>query len=614
MDSDVSKLNPPAFLYRFGAIARFAIIGGLGAFACASAFGASPVPPPKPDGLMFEDIDKPSPASEWQPLCQQDATLYRQIFDLQRDGHWSDANRLIRQVNNNLLLGHVRFQRLMHPTKYRASYNELKRWLDRYSDHPGAYRVYSLAHKRQPDGAEELRLPVHGKEHLRQFLGERIKVSPSLAATDHELAAPILKLISSGQLTEATLAIKTSPLGAGPSDRLQAKVAFGYLLRNDPASALRIAKQAAERSRRHSSLPDWVAGLASFQLGQFKSAAGFFAHHARSPHASEWNKAAGAFWSARALTAFGDTDQAKRWLQVAGQYRFTFYGQLAQAKLGIHRTGEWQPISPGAQDLQYIIQLKGGVRALALEQIGEIRRADEELLQHLGDAGSKLTTAITRVSGYLGLPQAAVRGAFRMSAGFNMSPPPAALYPQPEWRPDEGRTADEALIWAFVRQESVFNPRATSSAGARGLMQLMPSTANYIAREKRFNGKSRDFLYEPPMNLELGQRYLRYLMRKGHVGHDLFRLLTAYNAGVGNLKRWGKSGRLSKDPLMFIETLPLLETRLFVERVMANFWAYRQRLGQPTPSLDHLVNGRWPQYVPIDGFGIEAAGERYIVY
>ena len=101
-------------------------------------------------------------------------------------------------------------------------------------------------------------------------------------------------------------------------------------------------------------------------------------------------------------------------------------------------------------------------------------------------------------------------------------------------------------------------------------MQLMPRTANYIAGEKRFSGKSRDFLYEPSMNLALGQRYLRYLMRKGHVGQDLFRLLAAYNAGVGNLKRWDKRGSLSKDPLMFIETLPILETRLFVERVMAN--------------------------------------------
>lgn len=598
------------FLNQIGRTARQAMIGGLIAAGCMQAVNASPIPPPKPENHQSSGAATVAVDAAWRPLSGHDEALYRQIFELQRSGRWSDANRLVRRLDSKLLLGHVGFQRLMHPTKYRASYDELQNWLARYADHPGAYRVYALAHRRQPDDAAGLKLPVHGKEHLRQFLGEKSKISPSAAATNRELAAPILKQISKGQLTDAEEAIKASSLGAGPSDRLRAKVAFAYLLRKDAKSALKIAARAAKRSRASTSLPDWVAGLAAFQLGQYADAAAYFGHHARSPHASDWNKSAGAYWAARALTIIGEPAGAKKWHQIAAQYRFTFYGQLAQAKLGLTRPEEWQPVPPKAGDLNRTMGLQGGLRALALAQVGEVRRADEELLQYLGDAGSSLTGTITRVAGYLGLPQSAVRGAFRLSAGFSVSPPASALYPQPEWQPDEGRTIDQALIWAFVRQESVFNPRATSSAGARGLMQLMPSTANYIAGEKLFNGKSRDFLYEPPMNLALGQRYLRYLMRKGHVGQDLFRLLAAYNAGVGNLKRWEKSGRLSSDPLMFIETLPLLETRLYVERVMANLWAYRQRLNQPTPSLDQLVKGRWPQYVAIDGSGVELAGDR----
>lgn len=597
----------PAFLTSLYGLTRHLFLGGAFACACTAAM-AGPIPPAKPAGFAEASIARSAAArTVAQPLSTADADRYRRIFRYQRDGRWADADRLIRQLDSNLLLGHVRFQRLMHPTRYRASYDELEHWLARYADHPGAYRIFALAMKRQPEGAESPKLPVHGKEHLRQFLGERQNISPSAAATERSLAAPIRKLVSKGKLSEAEAAIKVSPLGVGPSDRLRAKVAFGYILRGDPKSALRLASWAANRSRSQTSLPDWVAGLAAFQLGQFEAAAFYFGKHSASPHAGEWNVAAGAYWAARSWAELGKHNEAKRWLYVGAQYRFTFYGQVARAKLGLTKSGRWLSVRASDAELRSIKALAGGKRAMALVQAGEIRRADEELLQYLGDAGSKQTRKIVNVAAELGLPQTAVRGSFRLSTGFNQQPPESALYPQPEWQPSEGMTVDAALIWAFVRQESLFNPRATSSAGARGLMQLMPRTANYIAGEKRFSGSSRDYLYEPPMNLALGQRYLRYLMRKGHVGQDLFRLMTAYNAGVGNLKRWEKSGRLSRDPLMFIETLPLLETRLFVERVMANLWAYRQRMGQPTPSLDHLVNGRWPQYVAIDTSGVELA-------
>lgn len=598
------------FLARLSAFARRALIGVLGVLVCSLSVSAGPLPQPKPKHMPAVSASTGSVARSWRPLSATDEALYRRIFAAQRQGQWTTANQLIRRLDNPILLGHVRFQRLMHPTEYRASYDELRDWMGRYADHPGAYRVYALAHQRQPAGASGLKLPVHGQEHLRHFLGERSGGAISEASANRALATPILKLISQGNLAEAERAIWASPLGAGPSDRLRAKVAFSRLINKDAAGALKLAKWAANRSRSQTSVPDWVAGLAAYQLNRFGEAARHFALHAESRHAGEWSAAAGAYWAGRSLKNLGQVRDAAKWWRIAAQYRFTFYGQLAGAKLG-YRNPEMSRSDPAtSSDRARIQSLKGGRRALALVQVDEIRRADEELLQYLGDAGPELTGALTRVAGYLGLPQTAVRGAFRLSAGFRKQAPPSALYPQPDWRPSEGLTVDEALIWAFVRQESMFNPRATSSAGARGLMQLMPATANYMAGEKRFDGSTRDYLYEPPMNLALGQRYLRYLMRKGHVGQDLFRLLVAYNAGIGNLQKWDRRGQLSEDPLMFIETLPWLETRLFVERVMANFWIYRQRLDQPTPSLSHLVNDRWPKYVALDGSGVELAGER----
>src|SRR5690606_25207574 len=80
----------------------------------------------------------------------------------------------------------------------------------------------------------------------------------------------------------------------------------------------------------------------------------------------------------------------------------------------------------------------------------------------------------------------------------------------------------------------------------------------------------------------------------------LFKIAIAYNAGIGNLRKWEKSVRFDEDPLLFIESIPMRETRIYVERVLANFWIYRERLSQPTPALDAVVAGEWPIYVPFD--------------
>jgi soluble lytic murein transglycosylase-like protein len=156
------------------------------------------------------------------------------------------------------------------------------------------------------------------------------------------------------------------------------------------------------------------------------------------------------------------------------------------------------------------------------------------------------------------------------------------------------------LIFAFMRQESSFDPLAKSPDGARGLMQLMPRTAAALDRNREFKGRQRAELYDPTLNMSLGQRYLSQLLRSKRVGNDVLRLAAAYNAGPGNLGRWERRMDYGHDPLMFIETLPTLETRLFVERVLTNLWIYRQRFGQATPTLHALASGRWPAYRALD--------------
>jgi soluble lytic murein transglycosylase-like protein len=169
------------------------------------------------------------------------------------------------------------------------------------------------------------------------------------------------------------------------------------------------------------------------------------------------------------------------------------------------------------------------------------------------------------------------------------------LFPVPRWKPRDGFIVDRALIYAFVRQESGFNTRARSHAGARGLMQLMPGTASFVSRST-FKGKKRDNLYDPELNLSLGQRYLIHLLEHDSVQGDLLLLAAAYNGGPGNLGRLQDRSAQPYDPLLFVESIPVRETRLFVGRVLSNLWIYQQRLGQPTPSLEALAAGERPIY------------------
>ena len=170
----------------------------------------------------------------------------------------------------------------------------------------------------------------------------------------------------------------------------------------------------------------------------------------------------------------------------------------------------------------------------------------------------------------------------------------------PRWVPGDGFKIDRALVYAVMRQESAFNTRAKSHAGARGLMQLMPSTAGYMA-QKRFRGWRRNKLYDPSLNLRLGQKYLRYLLQHETVKGNVLFMAAAYNGGPGNLAKWQrKIFKRTQDTLMFIESIPSRETRDFVERVLSNFWIYRDRFGQNSPTLDAIAQGQIPVYTSID--------------
>ena len=158
---------------------------------------------------------------------------------------------------------------------------------------------------------------------------------------------------------------------------------------------------------------------------------------------------------------------------------------------------------------------------------------------------------------------------------------PTYLYfPTPVWSPRGGYTINKELLYAFMHQESTFNTSAKSSRGAIGLMQIMPATANFISTNKLVTRNNPNILKIPEINLEVGQEYIKYLMKLDIIQNNLIYLAAAYNGGPGNLRKWLDNTNYLYDPLLFMESIPSRETRWFIEKVLTKYWIYNNKLGK----------------------------------
>ena len=361
----------------------------------------------------------------------------------------------------------------------------------------------------------------------------------------------------------------------------------------DPSKNIHLVSWGSNTTRNASGLtPDqaWTAGLSAWRLGDYAAAATYFEAVAESERASPWTAAAGAFWAGRSYLFGRRPDQVSPWLGIAADHPDTFYGLLARRILGLPMPFRWTLDEPDEAALRAVSSSPEGKRALALIDSAQYERAEQELRALVARGRPELAHGVMIVAANAGMADFAFRlQRTLLPHGIAFD---SAAYPIPRWRPEGGFSTDRALIYALMRQESNFDPRAVSRAGARGVMQLMPATARYVARAAGLAGVAH--LSRPESNIALGQKYLKMLLADENVDGDLFRLAAAWNAGPGNHERWQRDPQTAKDPLLFIETIPSGETRAFIEHVLANLWIYRHRLGQSSPSLDALAAGRWP--------------------
>lgn len=295
------------------------------------------------------------------------------------------------------------------------------------------------------------------------------------------------------------------------------------------------------------------------------------------------SRARGAYWAGRAVEAgTGDIitriTKASTWYRLAAQYPTTFYGQLAIDRLR-QPSSVQLPMEPNPSkekiaefESRELVKL---TRLIA--QLGQ-RKLLKDLILHLSKSSKNPTdwALVAKLANEVGRNDLAIKVAkSAIRQGVVLT---ATGYPKlPTARPF---AVSPALMHAVIRQESGFNPNAISSAGARGLMQLMPATAQLVAKQLKVRHSKQRLLTDPAHNMKLGSAYLDRL----HNNYDgsLILTLAAYNAGPGNVQRWVRTNGDPRDFSTFdaidwIEAIPIPETRNYVQRVLENWTIYGYR-------------------------------------
>ena len=318
------------------------------------------------------------------------------------------------------------------------------------------------------------------------------------------------------------------------------------------------------------------AAIVAFIKGDFRAAAlelDTLALHR--PRSSE--TLAGLYWSGRSWERVGDSVTANaRWSEVLTREPASYYAMLAARRL--HRE-PWAP-GPGTDSVPMDSTLPGAMRRAEL--LLDLGMEDEAQLEYdwivsRAERSVDATLAAAYAFRQRDLAPRAIRlgnralssGAARDERLYRVLYPLA--YARPLTREAERHGLDPSLVAALIRQESSFEPRATSRVGARGLMQIMPAVGRQLASAEAYHIWDAELLYQPDVSLELGTAHLAGLL-SGYA--DVAHALAAYNAGSSRAKRWlEKAG--TDDPEVFVERIPFRETRDYVRIILRNRELYR---------------------------------------
>ena len=542
---------------------------------------------------LASDVSFAAPSSFVAILSDDDVATYKKMFAAAATGKKDEVAALAGQLKNRSLMGHVAARGYLSPDTV-AEFDDLKAWLKKYDDYPEASRIYALAVRKNPKRAGELEDP--DRRIIRGNSDDADFVAPDFSSAEAEAAAKKLKaLIGSGNLKAASAYLAGAELRGKLSradyGRLAHQVAAGQYYLGDSRTALALADPVAADVRGEVPEADWIAGLAAFRLERYDVAAKHFAAMAENPATTSWLKSAAAFWAARSYLIAKQPENVSRMLDIAASKPRTFYGLIALRLLGREPPFSWNEPKLDKAGFQRLSKVSGVARGVALYQVGEMEAAEGAIARSHGRLNKELDRPFIALAHEMGFAHVQLQAAH----AANDPDLKAAAYPVMRYKPSDGWQVDPALIHAIVRQESKFEMRVTSSSDARGLMQVLPSTAAGTMKDTTLdNPGTKAKLFDPSFNLSVGQRYVQKMYSFVEPDGNLFQLVVSYNGGPGNLQKWLKEVEHRGDPLLFIESIPSRETRGYVERVVANYWIYQDRLGEAKTTLDQVARGEWP--------------------
>lgn len=287
------------------------------------------------------------------------------------------------------------------------------------------------------------------------------------------------------------------------------------------------------------------------------------------------------YWLGRAAMANNDEELATSYYQRAARFYYSYYGQLAAEKLGGDAIA--QRFAPPMQSTPAERALFSSRPTVAALRMLSDLNLDYEFMvfaYHVDDQlqypGEYLELA--KLANGEGAPHLTVR-AGKVAVHKDAFTPDVA-YPLIFIPEEAQRFVAPEIILGLSRQESEFNPRAFSRAGARGVMQLIPSTAQLTARKEGLSYSRSALLDDPIYNMTLGSAHLSHLLDR--YDGSLIMTLAAYNAGPHRVTRWvdeyGDPRSPAVDPIDWVEHIPFSETRNYVQRVLENVQVYRGRI------------------------------------
>lgn len=562
------------------------------------------------------------------PLTSEDARKVRIIFDLQRKGDFQNAIIKTAKINNNLLLGDILADRYLNP-KYLPDAGELRSWLKNFSSYVDAQAIAKRLTTIDPKSTNPIIHPalVLGKETARINLPMDEEADPITTTFKRNilLDRTIYERAKQG-LNGAKSALALIKATPGMTDlyaaQLQAEIAMQLFSIGENEFALQIAQKAFSLSQGRIGLAGYTAGLIAWKMQKNDLAFYLFEKAAQSDLTSPSIRAACFFWAARIEQKVGDMQAYNLWLRRAAASPRTFYGILANRILNEATSLPEAKLSPlsfsssdeasvsnnlvlSQIDVDIIADTALGKRFFALIQVDEKERA-ETILRQLwmeyqhDTALHRSIQLVAKAVKMDGLSDQLTSILDQTNDVMKTAHP----LPTPHLSPLHGYKINPALVYAMIRLESNFNAHAVSGKGARGLMQIMPVTAKYIVDQtKNISLSHPTQLQNEALNLEIGQLYLLHLAElASHQGQtdlpkggNLIHMLASYNAGPANLAHWLDQYN-NEDPLLFIESIPLQETRNYLHRAFAYLWIYSEKLDLPIPSLDALAKNQWPAF------------------